>query len=128
MKSKCCFASDLKRLEFKCLRLFTIKRRLVKNRKSKTLLHFLLLRLRGIHQFSKLINRLKRLCVYFYYGANKSCSRAMWGSRQSDAISGFFYGKQCAQYPEFSWLKKIHHNMFVCFIVYIEKYIILYGK
>ena len=68
------------------------------------------------------------VCVYFYYGANKSGSRAMWGLRQSDAISGFFYGKQCAQYPEFSWLKKIHHNMFVCFIVYIEKYIILYSK
>ena len=84
--------------------------------------------MRGIHQFSKLINRLKRLCVYFYYGANKSGSRAMWVLRQSDAISGFFYGKQCAQYPEFSWLKKIHHNMFVCFIVYIEKYIILYSK
>ena len=96
MKSKCCFASDLKRLEFKCLRLFTIKRRLVKNRKSKTLLHFLLLRLRGIHQFSKLINRLKRLCVYFYYGANKSCSRAMWGSRQSDAISFFLLQAMCS--------------------------------
>ena len=51
-----------------------------KTAKAKRLLvlHFLKRWLRGIHQFSKLINRLKRLCVYFYYGANKSCSRAMW--------------------------------------------------
>ena len=77
-----------------------------KTAKAKRLLvlHFLKRWLRGIHQFSKLINRLKRLCVYFYYGANKSCSRAMWGSRQSDAIS-FFYCKLCAQYPDFFMMK-----------------------
>ena len=65
-------------------------------------------------------------CVYFYYGANKSASRAMWVLRQSDAISVFFYGEQCAQYPDFSWLKKIHCNMFVCCSVHIQKWIILY--
>ena len=112
MKSKCCFG-DLKRLEFKCLRLFTIKRRLVKNRKSKTLLHFLLLRLRGIHQFSKLINRLKRLCVYFYYGANKSCSRAMWGSRQSDAISFFFTASYVLNIRTFSWWSRVMSSLFI---------------
>ena len=49
----------------------------------------------------------------FYYRANKR--QRKWerelachvGSRQSDAISVYFYGEQCAQYPDFSWLKKI---------------------
>ena len=61
-------------------------------------------RLRGIHQFSvshsELINILKRLysavCVYFYYGANKSGSRAMWVLRQSDAISVFLLQAMCS--------------------------------
>ena len=58
-----------------------------------TLLHTWL---RGIHQFSKLINRLKRLCVYFYYGANKSSARVPAGLLDNQMQSVFLVYAMCS--------------------------------
>ena len=84
-----------------------------KTAKAKRLLvHFLKRWLRGIHQFSKLINRLKRLCVYFYYGANKSCSRAMW-ALDNQMQSVFFTASYVLNIRTFSWWSRVMSSLFI---------------